>query len=137
MKRISREAAVLMLIGMADLVLTIFLVRYRNAAEGNPLMAYYLHQGVTDFVIAKLILCAVPLFVLEYARRQRPRMVTACMRGLIAAYLGSYITGIVQMNDIPTQAKVRTVDLAWVESPDPQYTVIMAKLHRSEATTSH
>lgn len=133
MKRISREAVVLMLIGMADLTLTIFLVRYRNAAEGNPLMAYYLHQGVTDFVVAKLILCAVPLFILEYARRTRPRMVTACMRGLIAAYLGSYVTGVVQMNDVAMQARARTVDIGWVESPAPQYTAIMARVHRSDA----
>jgi hypothetical protein len=128
-QKLSREAIVLMAIGAIDLVLTIFLVRYRDASEGNPLMAYYLKQGVSSFVVAKAILCIVPLFLLEYARRHRPKFVTYCMRGLIAAYLGAYVMGVSQMNDAALVARANAVDLAWVESPVPLFTQEYAKVH--------
>lgn len=124
-----------MLIGIVDLVLTIFFVRYRDAAEGNPLMAYYLSKGIPSFVVAKAVLCAVPLFILEYARRHRPRLVKYCMRGAIAAYLGSYTMGVAQMNDLATQEKVKHVDMAWIESPAPQFTEIMAHHHHMAEVT--
>ena len=117
MMKISRAGIVLTAIGMIDLMTTIFLVNYREASEGNPVMAYYLHQGIPVFIIAKLVLCLGPLYLLEYARRHRPRMVMMSMRVAIAAYLCAYVGGISQLNDFAIQAKTRNVSMAWLESP--------------------
>ncbi|BDI32679.1 hypothetical protein CCAX7_47300 [Capsulimonas corticalis] len=117
MVKVSRDGMILTAIGMIDLMTTIFLVNYREASEGNPVMAYYLHQGIPVFVLAKLILCLGPLYLLEYARRHRPKMVTLSMRVAIAAYLCAYVGGISQLNDFALQARTRNVSMAWIESP--------------------
>jgi len=135
MGKISKEGIVLTLIGIVDLFLTIYLVQYREASEGNPLMAYYLRHGIPAFIAAKFVLCAVPLFILEYARRQRPRLVTFCMRGVIAAYICSYGVGVSQMNDLRIQAETRNVDMAWINSPAPQYVQIQARRHAVISST--
>ena len=115
--KVSRGGMILTAIGMIDLMTTILLVNYREASEGNPVMAYYLHQGIPVFVIAKLVLCLGPLYLLEYARRHRPKMVMIAIRTAIAAYLCAYVGGISQLNDFAIQAKARNVSMAWIESP--------------------
>ena len=135
MGKISKEGIVLILIGIVDLFLTIYLVQYREASEGNPLMAYYLGRGIPAFIAAKFVLCAVPLFILEYARRHRPRLVTYCMRGVIAAYMFSYCAGVAQMNDLRLQAQTKNVDMAWINAPAPQYAAFEARRRALRSST--
>jgi hypothetical protein len=100
---IALESYALAAICLLDLATTLFWVSYRNAAEGNPLMAFYLHHGgVPAFIAAKLVLCAMPLFVVEWARRMRPHFAHSLLRFGIVAYLTLYVLGVVHVNHVDT-----------------------------------
>lgn len=94
----SVETIVLSVICLADLASTIFLVSYRGAEEGNPLMSYYLHQGIGSFIVAKLVLFVIPLGIAEWARQHRPRFVRQTLRFAIGAYLLAYVSVFLQVN---------------------------------------
>jgi len=94
----SVESLVLSGICLADLASTIFLVSYRGAEEGNPLMSYYLQQGIGAFVVAKLVLFVIPLGIAEWARTHRPKFVRQTLRFAIAAYLLAYVSVFWQVN---------------------------------------
>lgn len=97
---LSPESGLLAAICLLDLLTTCFWIRYREAVEGNPIMAWYLARGGTaSFVFIKFMLCALPLFVAEWARRTRPRFVQAALRFTIAAYVTSYGVGVAHLND--------------------------------------
>lgn len=96
---LAPESLLLAAICLLDLLTTCFWIRYREAAEGNPLMAWYLASGGTPvFVLVKFVLCALPLFVAEWARQTRPRFVQAALRLTIAAYVMSYGAGVTHLN---------------------------------------
>lgn len=95
---IARESYALVLVCLADLVSTIFFVSYRSATEGNPLMAYYLSHSLGAFVGIKLVLCLMPLFLMEYARQHRPQSARLGLRVALAGYLFSYVAGVSQLN---------------------------------------
>ena len=96
---VAPESLLLAAICLLDLVTTCFWIRYREAVEGNPLMAWYLASGGTPvFVFIKFVLCVLPLFVAEWARRTRPRFVHAALRLTIAAYVTSYGLGVSHLN---------------------------------------
>lgn len=112
------ETFVLAALCLLDLSSTIWWVSYRNASEGNPLMAYYLlHGGTVAFALAKLVLMVMPLFIAEWARRLRPRFVHAALRVGIAGYLGLYALGVVQIN----QTEAEAAELADVSAPAPVF----------------
>ena len=88
--RISRESVVLAIICTLDMVSTAFLVRFRLAAEQNPLMAACLDRGLLFFFAVKL-LSFVPFIVLvERYRRRNPAFVRAATRAAIVLYLCVY-----------------------------------------------
>lgn len=95
---ISWESGAVTGVCLADLLSTLFLVQYRGAAEGNPLMAYYLAHGVLAFVLAKLALCVPPLYLAEYARPHSPRFVRLGLRATFALYLLFYAGGVTGLN---------------------------------------
>ena len=102
--RIAPESLVLAAICLLDLVTTVFWVTYRNALEGNPLMAYYLQWGGTPaFIGAKIVLCVFPLFIAEWARRTRPQFVLASLRFGIVAYITLYGMGVAHVNRAEAQ----------------------------------
>lgn len=117
MKRISHEGIALIAIFIADLVLTIVLVRWYGAREGNPLMAYCLSFGIAAFALAKTIMSGIPLMLLEYARRSRPNFVRNCMRGAICAYLAMYAAGVIQLNYSASDARRQRETREWAEMP--------------------
>lgn len=97
--KIAFESFVLAAICLLDLLTTIFWVSYRNASEGNPLMNFYLQNGGTPaFIAAKIVLCAMPLFIAEWARRTHPRFTHSMLRLGIVAYIGLYGLGVVHVN---------------------------------------
>ena len=101
-QKIAPESYVLAGVCLLDLLTTLFWVSYRDAAEGNPIMAFYLHHGGTPaFIAAKVVLCAPPLFIAEWARRMRPRFVRSMLRLGIIAYLALYGAGVAQLNQEP------------------------------------
>ena len=97
--KIAPESYLLAAICLLDLATTVFWVSYRDASEGNPVMAFYLEQGGTPvFIAAKLMLLIPPLFIAEWARRTRPRFVHAALRFGIFAYFTLYGLGVMHVN---------------------------------------
>lgn len=99
---LMRESIILIIIGLLDLGFTLIFVGVKAATEGNPLMAYYLQFGVGAFVLAKLGLLLLPVFVAEWSKRYKPRFVRLMLRGAIAAYLGVYILMFAVVNVAPS-----------------------------------
>lgn len=58
-------------IGLFDLVVTIALMG-QGLGEGNPLFRWLLQFGPWAFVIGKALLLAIPVLVLEFARKSHP-----------------------------------------------------------------
>ncbi|MGC8861752.1 MAG: DUF5658 family protein [Armatimonadota bacterium] len=89
--KLTRESIVLIAICVVDLASTLFLLRVHGAREGNPLMAFYLRYGVGTFVLMKLTLIFLPVFVAEWSRQYRPRFVRFMLRAAIVTYAGVYL----------------------------------------------
>jgi hypothetical protein len=116
---IMRESLVLAAIGIADLTSTLIFVGNNYAAEGNPLMAYYLlRYGVGVFVFVKLALIFLPVFIAEWSRAYKPTFARFMMRGAIVAYLTSYLLVFVFANFIPRP-------ISRVESMNPPQQIIV------------
>ena len=98
---LMKESLILIAIGLCDLLYTLLLMGGRHATEGNPLMAYYLQFGVGAFVLVKLVLLFLPIFVAEWSKRYKPKFVKWMMRGAIAAYVASYLMMFVMLNVAP------------------------------------
>ncbi len=86
----TRESKIIIGICLIDLAVTLVLLRGANVAEGNPLMNYYLQRGVGAFVVAKLCLLFLPIFIAEWCRQYSPVFVKRMLRLAIVAYVGSY-----------------------------------------------
>lgn len=99
--RLMRESLILIAIGLVDLWFTLQLIAGRHATEGNPLMAYYLQFGIGAFVIVKLVLLLLPVFVAEWSKLYKPKFVKWMLRGAIAVYLGTYVVGFAVCNVAP------------------------------------
>lgn len=108
---LARESKLLIAICLADLTATLVLLKNDAASEGNPLMAFYLTYGVGTFVMAKLTLVILPIFIAEWSRQYRPRFVKLMLRMAIAAYLGVYLALFSAVNLAPVRAQI--------ESPPP------------------
>jgi hypothetical protein len=88
---LTRESKVLIAICMLDLASTLLLLRHHGALEGNPLMSFYLRYGVGTFVMMKLTLIILPVFIAEWSRQYRPQFVRFMLRMAIATYVGVYM----------------------------------------------
>ncbi|MBI2842205.1 MAG: hypothetical protein HYX78_02270 [Armatimonadetes bacterium] len=95
------ESVLLIFIGLTDLLVTLVFLQSRAFVEGNPLMAYYLKLGTGPFIVVKMMLLFLPIFVAEWSRRYRPQFVRWMLRGAIAAYLGTYILLFFIINVVP------------------------------------
>ena len=118
-RRISIESYAIAFIALLDLVVTIMLVGGEHAYEGNPLMRYYLGHGVGFFVFAKLVFTAMPIIILEWARRHRPDFVRRVSRLAIAGYVGFYAVMFVKVNVPTIVADYHRPQYHWIEMPLP------------------
>jgi hypothetical protein len=96
--KITRESWILAAIGIADLVTTIVFIEHHGAEEANPLFRHFWNMGLPAFILAKLVLLACPLFILEWARKRSPRFTIRALRGGIAAYILMYGIGFARLN---------------------------------------
>jgi hypothetical protein len=96
--KIARESWLILVIGLADLVTTIVFIRAHGAQEANPLFRRYWEMSPAAFVVAKLMLLAGPLAILEWARRRNPRFVMFALRTAIAGYVVMYGVGYYRLN---------------------------------------
>jgi len=96
--KIARESVIIAIIGLADLVTTVTWVSYHGAQEANPVFAHYLSLGLGWFAFMKLVLLAAPIYLLEWARRRRPKFTLNASRFAIGAYCGLYVIGVAHLN---------------------------------------
>ena len=126
---LARESYILLVIYLLDLGATVWLVLTGQAAEGNPIMSYYLSKGWGMLVGMKAVLFILPIFVLEWCRRYRTRLVHRMLRFAIIAYVGMYVI-----------AFVNAVILASSWSPsretsaNPPHEVILPTLYLAETS---
>ncbi|MER3402581.1 MAG: hypothetical protein C4337_04625 [Armatimonadota bacterium] len=111
---LSNESWAIILICLADLLITLVLIDKGLAAEGNPLMQFYLRHGVWAFVLVKSVMVAAPVVIIEWGLRRRPRTVMALARLGIAGYLGIYTLMFLTIN-VPTMRVAQEPE--WVELP--------------------
>ena len=87
---LMRESLVLAAVCLADLLSTLVLVGHQHASEGNPLMGYYLQLGIGVFILVKLMLVVLPVFILEWSKQFVPTFARRVVRIAIVAYIGIY-----------------------------------------------
>lgn len=95
---ITRESQIIAVICLVDLAVTLALLTNTDVREGNPLMGFYLQWGVSAFVIAKLCLLFLPIFVAEWCAQFRPAFTKRMLRFAIVAYVGTYALLFLQHN---------------------------------------
>lgn len=88
---LAKESLLLIGICVADLASTLLLLSSGGAVEGNPIMAFYLKYGIGAFVMAKLTLVFLPIFIAEWGKQYRPRFVRKVLRATIGLYVGMYL----------------------------------------------
>jgi hypothetical protein len=93
------ETVVLACLGLADLVVTCYLLASGHALEANPLMARVLENGgPIAMVVAKALSIAVPLAIAELARKRYPTTVRIALRAAIVAYAVLWFWGTARVN---------------------------------------
>jgi hypothetical protein len=96
--KLSRESVVIIALGIADLVSTLYWVAQEDASEGNPVFAHYLEMGPFVFIAMKLVMLTAAIFLFEWARHRRPEFTRRATRFTILAYLGLYAIGFARLN---------------------------------------
>jgi hypothetical protein len=96
--KIPWASGLLIALGIADTLSTVWLVQSGKAIEANPVMRFYFDAGVFWFMWAKILLLIAPLFVLELIRLQRPKLVQNLLCLGIVLYLLCYGIGVWQVN---------------------------------------
>jgi hypothetical protein len=95
---LAKESIFLIGICTADLASTLLLINNGGAIEGNPLMAFYLRYGIGTFVMVKLSLVFLPIFIAEWGKQYKPKFVRFMLRATIATYLGMYVIVFLMVN---------------------------------------
>ena len=91
--------AALILIGLTDLMTTIFWVTTGQAIEFNPIMASVLKAGIPCFIFAKLSTLVAYVGVMEWYRRCRSYAFAQMVgRVTVTAYLGIYAVSLCIVN---------------------------------------
>ncbi len=82
------ETRALAAIGCVDLLATVYFISTEQASEANPLMAGILdNSGPIGFVIFKALMLAIPLIVVELARKKNPIFVQKALKVGVGAYV--------------------------------------------------
>ena len=97
-KPVRKEALLLAGIAMIDLASTIVLIKLGIAKEANPILAWYLGQGMGMFVAAKTFLSMAPIAGLEIVGWKDPGLARFGLRAGIAGYLAIYGFGTLQIH---------------------------------------
>ena len=90
--RILPANALLIAVGLADLLSTLFWLRTGQAIEMNPVMAAVLHAGLGAFIFVKISTLVAYVGVIEwYRRRRNPAFARLVGSVTLFGYLGIYI----------------------------------------------
>jgi hypothetical protein len=96
--KLTAQTRVLAGLCLADLVSTIILLERFEASEANPLMAWFLGQGLLAFVAAKVALTVGPLVALEWVRSRRRELGRKALNTALAGYVLLYAFGVAKAN---------------------------------------
>jgi hypothetical protein len=130
MKTLARESFVLVGLCVADLASTLWLVSRGAAVEGNPAMGAFLSIGVVPFIAAKIALVALPLGILEWARRRQPEFVNSMLRLTIVLYIGVYGAGVWRLN--ADKARLAHADSTYEAAIEREAAIpVLVKLHET------
>jgi hypothetical protein len=94
------ESTVLAVVSLADAFFTILLIYGGHAAEGNPMMAYYLSKGIHWFVVVKVGYLIAGLTACELLRTRNPKAARFLVRFGMYAYILTYVLGDLHINHI-------------------------------------
>jgi len=88
-----------MVLGLLDLLSTIFLIATGRAHEANPLFDGILHTfGPIGFILFKALLLGGPLTLAEWARKYNEPFVRSALRIGILLYVGFYLLSFLRFN---------------------------------------
>jgi uncharacterized membrane protein len=93
------ETTLLMVLGLLDMLSTIYLLATGQAHEANPLFDGILHTfGPIGFILFKALLLGGPLALAEWARRHNEPFVRSALRLGILLYIGFYLINVARLN---------------------------------------
>ena len=91
--------AILLAVGLADLLTTLFWLTTGRAVEVNPIMAAVLRAGVWPFVITKLSTLVAFVGVVEWYRRRRNPVFARVVGNItLIGYVGIYAVAFACVN---------------------------------------
>jgi len=91
MRKIVRLVYILTIFILIDLTATIYWVAQELGHEANPIMAFYLQSSPLLFVIAKLGLSGVGIWILYYFRKGRRPLIFRILLFLNLVYISVFI----------------------------------------------
>ena len=106
---LSRESKILAGICLLDLASTVWLITSGMAREANPILGFYLDQGLACFIVMKFLLVVAPVYALEMLRVSRPRFIRGLLRAGIVLYLLCYGLGVWQVNQQNSAAQASAI----------------------------
>ncbi len=89
--RVSIESFVLVIICLADMLVTLYCVLGGLATEQNPLMAICIDHSPFTFVFVKIASFLPFVIAIEYYRRKNPDFAHSAARCAIALYLVTFV----------------------------------------------
>lgn len=93
------ETTLLMVIGLLDMLSTIYLLATGQMREGNPLFDAILHTfGPVGFIAFKALLLGGPLALAEWARKHNEPFVRSALRMGVLLYVGFYLINVARLN---------------------------------------
>ena len=91
MRKIVRLAYILTIFILIDLTATIYWIAHDLGHEANPIMAFFLEISPLLFVIAKLGLSAVGIWILYYFRKRFTKIIFRVLLGLNFVYISVFV----------------------------------------------
>ena len=91
MRNIVRLVYILAVLILIDLTATLFWVSHDLATEANPIMDFFLQYSPLLFVVAKLGLSGVGIYILYYFRKRFKDRIFKILLGLNLVYLAVFV----------------------------------------------
>ena len=91
MRQIVRLVYILTVLILIDLIATLYWVTNGLASEANPLMDFFLEYSPVLFVIAKLGLSGVGVWILYYFRKRFRNTIFKVLLGLNLVYIAVFV----------------------------------------------
>jgi len=94
------ESVVLCLLCLVDAFVTVLVIGNGWAREANPLMAFFIEQGIAVFLIAKVATFVPGVVACEYLKWRNPSFALVAIRAATLGYLAVYIVGDLKVNHL-------------------------------------